>query len=110
MGEFVGQKKGSARKRSSRPLFSSRRGVGRQGGRAAAGSSGRQCPTKKSLLRLDIDVYVRTGPRDYHKARLRIKKRKTVNGWISKFLYLAYRDGKKVTEKYIAKLESGYRE
>lgn len=57
------------------------------------------CPTK-STLETAFDVYVMGKDKRVHKARLRIKERK-----LNRYLYVAYRDGDKVTERYIAQLK-----
>jgi hypothetical protein len=57
------------------------------------------CPTK-GLLLSDFDVYIKGNDGVVHKARLRVKNRKT-----NRYLYIAYRDGEKIVDRYVAKLE-----
>ena len=57
-------------------------------------------------LKLPVDVYIDKNPyslfRHVKKARLIVRERK---GYESKtYLYLVYRDGKKIKEHYIARL------
>ena len=56
-----------------------------------------------------VDLYVIGKDRRYHKARLRVREKKG-KGYFHKnrvyrYLYLAFRDGDTVTERYIGELK-----
>lgn len=56
-------------------------------------------PTKSSFFAA-FDIYCMGKDHKIHKARLRVKERRKY-----RYLYIAYRDGDKITDRYIAKLE-----
>ena len=63
----------------------------------------------KMNIELKRDIYVRGEDGQLHQAHLRIREKKCKSYFakVYRYLYLVYRDGDKVKEYYIAKLESG---
>lgn len=63
------------------------------------------------IIKIKKEIYVRGEQGNLYTARFRIreKKAKTSYGTIKthRYLYLSYRDGKKIKEIYVAKLEDG---
>jgi hypothetical protein len=61
------------------------------------------------ILDLGVDIYVIGKDRKYHKARLRVREKKGKGylheNTVYRYLYLAFRNGDTVTEKYIGELK-----
>lgn len=63
------------------------------------------------IIKLKKELYVRGEKGNLYTARFRIRERKSKNPYgiakTHRYLYLTYRDGKKIKEIYVAKLENG---
>lgn len=62
------------------------------------------------IIKLKKEIYVRGEQGNLYTARFRIRERKAKGHYgivkTHRYLYLSYRDGKKIKEIYVAKLEN----
>lgn len=62
-----------------------------------------------AYVELEQDIFIKGADGKIHAATFRIKEKESKNSFIKRiyrYLYLAYRDGTKIKELYIAKLEN----